>query len=133
MRYVTVDELVYINQQVVTGEAIHTQTFLGHPVGCAMARAALTVLETEGLVERARIEGLRWAAALARFGPVTGRGFMLGLHVPDTLRLSRQLLERGWIVLPAGERAECLGLTPPLSTARPLLDAFVDTLAELRG
>ena len=24
MRYVTVDELVYINQQVVTGEAIHS-------------------------------------------------------------------------------------------------------------
>ena len=116
-----------------TGEAIHTQTFLGHPVGCAMALAALTVVETEGLVERARVEGARWAAALARFGPVTGRGFMLGLHVPDTLRLSRQLLERGWIVLPAGERAECLGLTPPLSTGRPLLDGFVDTLAELRG
>lgn len=116
-----------------TGEAIHTQTFLGHPVGCAMALAVLAVVDAERLPERARVEGSRWAEALARFGPVSGRGLMLGLHLPDPLRTSRRLLERGWIALPAGERGECLGLTPPLTIDRSLLDAFVATLGEVEG
>ena len=32
------------------GEAMHTQTFLGHPPGCAAALASMTVLEDEKLV-----------------------------------------------------------------------------------
>lgn len=41
-----------------TGEAIHTSTFLGHPVGCAMALAQLQ-----------EIRRLRLTAAAARLGP----------------------------------------------------------------
>src|SRR6266496_761007 len=35
-----------------TGEAIHTSTFLGHPVGCAMALAQIAEIEARKLVER---------------------------------------------------------------------------------
>ncbi|HXV36591.1 MAG TPA: aspartate aminotransferase family protein, partial [Myxococcota bacterium] len=35
------------------GEALRTQTFLGHPPGCAAALASIAVLEEEKLVERA--------------------------------------------------------------------------------
>ena len=43
------------------GEALHTQTFLGHPPSCAAALASLAVLEEEKLVEARRGDG---AAAL---------------------------------------------------------------------
>ena len=36
-----------------TGEAIHTSTFLGHPVGCAMALAQISEIEQRALPERA--------------------------------------------------------------------------------
>ena len=114
-----------------TGEALHTQTFLGNPVGCAMALACLEVVDTENLVQRTEEEGARFAERLGRFGPVRGRGWMLGLEVEDAPRLSRDLLELGWIVLPAGERAEVLAIIPPLNIAPVVLDGFLDVLETL--
>ena len=35
-----------------SGEAIHTSTFLGHPVGCAMALAQIKEIRAQNLVER---------------------------------------------------------------------------------
>ncbi|MSP55500.1 MAG: aspartate aminotransferase family protein [Myxococcales bacterium] len=118
------------------GEAIHTQTFLGNPTGCAMALAALDVLEGEHLTTRAAVAGRRLATALAALPgvqQVTGRGLMLGVHMKGTLGVTRRLLERGWIVLPCGERAEALGITPPLGIGDETLDAFVLTLAEVQA
>jgi len=114
-----------------TGEALHTQTFLGNPVGCAMALACMKVLSEEELVHRASEEGARFAARLARFGTVRGRGWMLGLEVKDAPRLSRDLLERGWIVLPAGEQAEVLAIIPPLNIAWWVLEGFLEELETL--
>lgn len=117
-----------------TGEAIHTQTFLGNPTGCAMALAALDVIEAENLTERARVTGARLTNALAQLPgvhKVTGRGLMLGVHMTETLRVTRHLLERGWIVLPCGERAEALGITPPLGIEVETVDAFVRALGEV--
>ncbi len=37
---------------VSSGEAIHTSTYLGHPVGCAMALAQIEELKSERLIER---------------------------------------------------------------------------------
>ncbi|MCB9760396.1 MAG: aminotransferase class III-fold pyridoxal phosphate-dependent enzyme [Alphaproteobacteria bacterium] len=113
------------------GEALHTQTFLGNPVGCAMAAACIQVIEDEALVERSAELGAWLAERLAAFGPVRGRGLMLGLELPDALGVSRRLLERGFITLPAGEGAEVLQLSPPLTVARAQLDAFLDTLGEV--
>ncbi|MFN7142829.1 MAG: aspartate aminotransferase family protein, partial [Myxococcota bacterium] len=116
-----------------TGEAIHTQTFLGNPVGCAMGLAVLDVVEREKLVERAAVEGARMADALRALPGVkmvTGRGLMLGVHVDDSLAVTRKLLAKGWIVLPAGEKAEALGITPPLTTSREILDAAVQAIGE---
>jgi acetylornithine/succinyldiaminopimelate/putrescine aminotransferase len=116
-----------------TGEAIHTQTFLGNPVGCAMAAAVLHVIDEQGLPARAAELGQRWAEGLATVPGVrriTGRGLMLGVVIDDALGITRRMLERGWIVLPCGEHAEALGLTPPLTIAEPLLDAAVAALRE---
>jgi 4-aminobutyrate aminotransferase/(S)-3-amino-2-methylpropionate transaminase len=113
------------------GEALHTQTFLGHPVGCAMALASTRVLLEEGLVERSRTLGTWLKRELERFGPVRGRGLLLGLELPDTLRASRELMQRGYIALPAGEQAEVLCLSPPLTISKAQLQGLLDALAEL--
>ncbi|HEY8427149.1 MAG TPA: aminotransferase class III-fold pyridoxal phosphate-dependent enzyme, partial [Sandaracinaceae bacterium] len=122
------------------GEAIHTATFAGHPIGCAAALAALDVIEREGLADRARevggafrreLEGLRRHACVRE---VRGRGLLLGVVLDDgarTLRLVRALLERGYLVLPAGPGAEVLSLTPPLTIAPELLSGFAAVLDEL--
>jgi 4-aminobutyrate aminotransferase-like enzyme len=114
------------------GEAIHTQTFLGNPVGSAMALAVLDVIEDEGLIARAAEEGAWFASALASVPGVTGvtgRGMMLGVHLPDSLGVTRRMLERGYIVLPCGEHAEALGLTPPITITREQLAGAVAALA----
>ena len=115
------------------GEAIHTQTFLGNPTGCAMALAALDVIDREGLTTRAAITGGALVEALGTIPGVTGvtgRGLMLGVHLPDSLTVTRRLLERGYIVLPCGERAEALGLTPPLGLSEQAMWGFVGALGD---
>ena len=111
-----------------TGEAIHTQTFLGNPVGCAMALATLT--EVERLLPTVHASAARLRIGIERHGlRVRGRGLALGVELNDALRTSRALLQRGWIALPAGERGEVLSLTPPFVLTEEQADGFVSALA----
>ena len=113
-----------------TGEAIHTQTFLGNPVGAAMALASLEVLRP--LTARAAEHGARLQTALRRVRGVRGvrgRGMMIGVEVADPLVSMQRLLERGYLVLPSGEGPDALGLTPPLTLSEAQADAFVEALA----
>lgn len=52
---------------VSTGEAIHTSTFLGHPVGCAMALANLAEVRRLKLVERSARMGEWLAGSCPKF------------------------------------------------------------------
>ena len=112
------------------GEALHTQTFLGNPLGCAMALAALEEMARLDLPKRARAIEAKLRARLPNI-QIQGKGGMLGLRVPNTLSLSRGLLEKGFLVLPAGESAEVLALTPPLTITPVQLDAFAMALESL--
>jgi 4-aminobutyrate aminotransferase/(S)-3-amino-2-methylpropionate transaminase len=108
-----------------TGEALHTQTFLGHPPSCAAALASIAVLAEEKLVERAAEDGARalaWlrahAAGRPRLREVRGLGLMLGIEcdAPATaLAACAEALRRGVILLPSGEDGRVLSVTPPLS------------------
>ncbi len=110
-----------------TGMALHTQTFLGNPVGCSMALACTSVLDT--VIPDVAGTGAWLTAALeARGYTVRGRGLMLGIEMEDTLEVSRALLQAGYIALPAGQRAEVLALTPPLVIGQSALQGFVDAL-----
>jgi len=124
------------------GEALHTQTFLGHPPGCAAALASLAVLEEEGLVERAAQTGARALAFLraasaekASVREVRGRGLMLGIACHDgatALRACERALRRGLICLPSGPGGEVVSVTPPLCIEEDLLvDALGALLEEL--
>ena len=130
-----------------SGEAVHTSTFLGNPLSCAMASAVLDVLEEEGWVEEVRRRGAILSAKLealqARFpdviGCVRGRGYMLGLDLiePGTPRapnaglavaLMDRCRKRGYLVLPSGVHGNILALSPPFMATDEQLDGFLEAL-----
>ena len=107
-----------------TGEALHTSTFLGNPVACAAALAALDVLEEEDLPGRALQGGAVFARGLhalqsefpEQIAGVRGRGLMLGLEFVSpslALPLVPVALRAGLILLPAGD-GRVLEFVPPL-------------------
>jgi len=123
------------------GEALHTQTFLGHPPGCAAALASMAVIEEEKLVERAADTG---AAALvhmrrqleSRVGvvDVRGRGLLLAVECDTAARVSstcEAALARGIIALPSDDAGRVLSLMPPLAIEREILEGAIDTIAEV--
>lgn len=124
------------------GESLHTGTFFGHPVSSAAALATLDVIEGEGLVARAARVGAalldtlreRLARHAGVVRDVRGAGLMLGVEIDDgrrALAIVRRLLERGWLVLPAGAGAEVVQIVPPLSIDEALLDAFVEAIDDV--
>jgi 4-aminobutyrate aminotransferase len=135
-----------------TGEAIHTSTFLGHPVGCAAALASMSALRGERLVERSADLGARIMARLAemtadhpRVGEVRGRGMMIGVEMvrdrgtrepaPELAgRLMVEGLRRGVILLGGGIHGSVLSLSPPFVLTEEQADAALGVVEEvLRG
>ncbi len=131
-----------------TGEAIHTSTFLGHPVGCAMALASIAEIRSRKLVERAEGIGAwlmrEWARADWRMPGgecrMRGVGLMAGLELlradgaPATelsLLAMKEMLRRGFIVLPEGEHGNVIGLTPPLTVTQGQLRAALKALRDI--
>lgn len=126
---------------VSTGEALHTSTFLGNPLACAAALAALDVLETERLPERASTQGVAFADGLCvlqaafpeQILAVRGRGLMLGLEMAShalVLSLVPAALRAGLILLPAGD-GRVLEFVPPLTITEPQQQRCLETLGNL--
>lgn len=108
-----------------TGESLHTQTFLGHPVGCAAALAVLDLL-CNGLLDQVRARARSLERILAG---TTGRGLLRALDVgADALAVSRRLLQRGYLVLPNGETS--LQIVPPATITDDQLAGFAVALRE---
>jgi acetylornithine/succinyldiaminopimelate/putrescine aminotransferase len=128
------------------GEARHTATFVAHPLACAAALAALTVLEREGLVERAATMGAsievkveQWVSISPFLRHIRGRGLLWGLTwtTADAARaFARACLARGVLVLAGGPDGRATQLSPPLVlTAEQLARACQEierALAEIR-
>ena len=127
-----------------SGEAIHTSTFLGHPLSCAGGLGFLAALEAEDLVARAKRLGAQALDYLAvgldgcdEVLAVRGRGLMLGIELrggedraPGTETAARAL-ERGLIVLPAGAHGEVVELTPPATVTTAELEQGLEILVAL--
>jgi 4-aminobutyrate aminotransferase-like enzyme len=130
-----------------SGEAIHTSTFLGHPVGCAMALAQMKEIEGRKLVQRSAELGGSLLSALSDLEPHTshlacasrGLGLLAGVEVrrrdgsPATgaaLQIVKALLRRGFILLPEGEHSNVIGFTPPLTISQSQLREAVKALGE---
>ncbi len=123
-----------------TGEALHTQTFLGHPPGCAAALASLQVIEEEKLAERAAELGrdaLAWLADQTASHPgvheVRGLGLMIGIECSSPEAAASACfgaLQQGYILLPSGDEGAVLSVTPPLVIDREALQAGLAALLE---
>ena len=128
------------------GEAIHTSTFLGHPVGCAMALAQIAEIRRRKLCERSAklgsilLEALKKIHAPRITPQARGLGLMVGLELrradgppatEEALRAIKAMLHRGYILLPEGEHANVLSFTPPLTISEAQLQRVVRTLAEV--
>lgn len=127
---------------VSAGEALHTSTFLGHPVGCAMALAQIAEIRRLRLVPRSERLGRQLQAGLAGLGQAVGGlrlcarglGLMAGLELlrPDgspateeTLAVIKGLLREGFLLLPEGEAANVIGFTPPLTISERQLETAI--------
>ncbi|HEY3860352.1 MAG TPA: aspartate aminotransferase family protein [Verrucomicrobiae bacterium] len=121
------------------GEAIHTSTFQGNPVGCAMALAQIAEIRAKKLPERAAALGQflmdRLRAEISLPGSrieIRGRGLMAGLEIFNdsglAMRAIKEMLRRGFILLPEGARGNVISFTPPLTITRSELSAAVSAL-----
>jgi 4-aminobutyrate aminotransferase/(S)-3-amino-2-methylpropionate transaminase len=121
-------------------------TFGGNPLACAAALAVFEIIESEGLLEKARHIGDIALARLEKLvrtvgagGHARGRGAMVALELvgpdgqtPDpeaTARVVSACHERGLLVLSAGTYGNVLRLLPPLVISDELLEEGLDILA----
>jgi 4-aminobutyrate aminotransferase-like enzyme len=132
---------------VSTGEAIHTSTFLGHPVGCAMALAQITEIGKLKLPEQSEELGkfllgeLQSKISDSKFHvSIRGLGLMVGveLRLPDdkpatdaAMQAIKAMLRHGYIMLPEGEFGNVISFTPPLTITKTQLAKAVAELQKV--
>lgn len=119
---------------VSSGEALHTSTYLGNPMGCAAALANIADIERLNLPARARQLGtiledrLQTLRAVNGVRDIRGRGLLWGIELADgaaAARVVKAALKAGIILLQAGPQGNVLSLTPPLVISeRQLLRAL---------
>jgi adenosylmethionine-8-amino-7-oxononanoate aminotransferase len=132
---------------------MHAATYSGHPVCCAVAWANLDILENEGLVERARVQGDRFRAGLETLnnlpavGEVRGIGMLAAIELVEDkaskapakglgARVVAQAADRGLIFRVRGASdgppvsGDTLCFAPPLSTPEATLDRIVQIVGD---
>lgn len=127
------------------GEALHTSTFLGHPLSCAAGLAFLDVLDEENLVERAETLGGEITARLRHqlegvvgVSEVRARGLFIGIELSKTegqplkgggASVATAALASGLLTLPAGDAGHVVELAPPATMTSEQAEAGVGLLA----
>ncbi|HUY11963.1 MAG TPA: aspartate aminotransferase family protein [Candidatus Dormibacteraeota bacterium] len=120
-----------------SGEALHTSTFLGNPIGCAAALATIGEIERNELPARAKQLGVTLVARLGNLQrhksvvDVRGRGLMWGIELTDAHAAERAVksaLQLGVILLQAGAEGNVLSITPPLTIGERQLYRAIDIL-----
>ena len=116
----------------------HGSTFGGNPLGCAVAREALAVLQDERLVERADDLGAGWLHTLRgalrhpAIVDVRGRGLMLAIELREPARRFCEALAEGG-VLCKETHGTVIRLAPPLVVTREELAWATERLVQVLG
>jgi len=120
------------------GEALHTGTFVAHPLACAAALAVLDVLADERLPQRAARLGRRverrlagWAKRFVEVIDFRGRGLLWALELasPDLAhQITARILRRGILLLVGGPAGCVLEIVPPLVITERQLDFSLDAI-----
>lgn len=111
---------------VSTGEALHTSTFLGNPVGCAMAICAMEKHADPSIARDVEKQGEELRAMLRELDSpliyeVRGRGLMVGVELRHrdgspagdvAGSMLAELLKRGVVMLADGLAGNVLAFTP---------------------
>ena len=101
-----------------SGEALHTSTFLGNPLGCAMALAALEQHARPETAALVRERGAKLRAALRPLGEVRGLGLMLGVEMADSavaIEIVKRALADGIVLLADAPAGNVLSFAPPFA------------------
>lgn len=98
-----------------SGEALHTSTFLGSPLGCAMALASIPRHVDPATTQLVRDRGGKLEAILRSHGEVRGLGLMLGLKLPGDRAITavKRALRDGVLLLADGPESNVLSFSPP--------------------
>ncbi|HXU47144.1 MAG TPA: aspartate aminotransferase family protein [Thermoanaerobaculia bacterium] len=125
------------------GEALHSATFVAHPLACAAALATLDLLEREGLPARAARLGdsialrlARWPSLSPAITAVRGRGLLWGIELASADwagRFARAALARGILLLAGGPAGRVAQIAPPLAIAEEQLEDALELLEGALG
>jgi putrescine aminotransferase len=132
---------------------MHAATYSGHPVCCAVGLANIGIIESEGMVERARVQGARFRAGLETLltlpnvGEVRGIGMLAAIELVEDksskapakglgARVVAECANRGMLLRlraaadgpPASGDTLCFA--PPLPTPEATLDRIVQIVGE---
>jgi 4-aminobutyrate aminotransferase-like enzyme len=119
------------------GEALHTSTYLGNPIGCAAALAVIDECIRLNLPSRSIQLGdvvrERCAGWKGRYGVVDirGRAAFWGMefdHAGAAERLVKRALQRGIILLQSGPAGNVVTIGPPLTIEFDDLRGALDTV-----
>jgi len=124
------------------GEALHTSTMLGNPLGCAMALAAIGEHRKPETARRAGEVGRKLKAALRsldspHIGDVRGVGAMLGMELVRkdgrpfgelAVAMMIRALGDGLILLGGGMGGAVLSFSPPFTLSDEEIDFLIEKL-----
>ena len=127
------------------GEALHTSTFLGNPLGCAMAIAALREHARPEMAAKVLSAGRHLREVLQKIsspqiGEVRGTGLLVGLEIiradgaPDQTLAAHcvvEALQVGILLLAGGRHGNVLSLAPPFDLAPEEADFLAGQLARM--
>ncbi len=122
-------------------------TYGGNPIACAASLAAIEIIESEKLVERARhLEGILVSALKEiqakhpEIGEIRGRGAMIAIELvkagtkdPNTdlmAKVIKYCQSKGVLILTAGSYGNVIRFLPPLVITDELLKDALGVLAE---
>jgi len=113
----------------------HGSTYGGNPLGCAIARAALTVIEEERLAERSAELGSWFLEQLrtirhAKIREIRGRGLLVGIELTVAARpFCEELMDHGLLCKETHDRV--IRLAPPLVVGRDDLEWALDQIRKV--
>ncbi|HEX3990356.1 MAG TPA: aminotransferase class III-fold pyridoxal phosphate-dependent enzyme, partial [Acetobacteraceae bacterium] len=132
---------------------MHAATYSGHPACCAVGLANIDIIEREGLVERAQVEGDRFRAglmtlaSLPNVGEVRGIGMLAAIELVEDKgskqpalglggKVVGEFMKRGLLTRQRGgadgppASGDTLVFAPPLMTPAATLDRIVQIVGD---
>lgn len=115
----------------------HGTTFGGNPLACEAGKAVLSIIKEENLKENVKNNSPQWFNALKDLQQkypdeildIRGRGYMVGISVKDSLKITEKARAKGLLLVPAGQSN--IRLLPPLIASKKELKMSIDILSEI--